>query len=315
MEMHMNNQQARARFEGLGIQALPQPSEKTPAVNPDYVFRADMANEMAGFWLMGAPAMKLVGHKGCGKTTIVEQFHAALNYPLVKITAHPRMEASSLLSQFVPVATGGFAHRYGPLALAAKHGCSVLIDEYNLLDPGEAASLNNILERGMFEIVETGEVIRPAEGFRVFVACNPNDKAAGYFGRNDQDSSNDDRFWTVFVEYPSASEEIPIVEKILGAIFDETTAKSYAENMVSVANKVRKQFMGVSQDNSALELTMSTRTLINWAQGFTIFSDAPSPLHFALERALTNQKHGSATKVAIHEIVADVTGEAYPTKA
>jgi len=310
----MNHQQARARFEKLGIVALPQPSEKTPALNPDYVFRDDMSNEIAGFWLMGTPAMKLVGHKGCGKTSVVEQFHAALNYPLVKVTAHPRMEAASLLSQFVPDPKGGFVHRYGPLALAAKAGCSVLIDEYNLLDPGEAASLNIILERGMFEIVETGEVIRPSDGFRVFVACNPNDKAAGYFGRNDQDSSNDDRFWTVFVEYPTAAEEVPVVQKILSTLLDDATAKAYAENMVTVANRVRKQYMGVSQDASALELTMSTRTLINWAQGFTIFADAPSPLHYALERALTNQKHGSATKVAIHEIVADVTGETVPTK-
>ena len=307
----MNPQEARAFFENLGIPALPNPSEKTPTLNPGYIFSEKIANEMAGFWLMGNPAMKLVGHKGCGKTTIVEQFHAVMNYPLVKITADPRMEASTLLSQFVPTAAGGFGHRYGPIALAAKMGYSVLIDEYNLLDPGEAASLNNILERGQFEIVATGETIRPVEGFRVFVACNPNDKAAGYFGRNDQDGSNDDRFWTVFVQYPTADVETPIVQKILGTLLDDATAQAYAENMVTVANRVRKQFMGVSQDASALELTMSTRTLINWALGFTVFAELASPLHFSLERALTNQKHGSATQVAIHEIVADVTGEAY----
>lgn len=311
----MNYQETLAFFNTLGINANQQPCEKTPAVNPDYVFRKDMATELAGFWLMETPAMKLVGPVGCGKTTLVEQFHAVLNYPLVKVTANPRMEALTLLSQFVPVEGGGFAHRYGPLALAAKYGYSVLIDEYNLLDAGEAASLNNILERGMFEIVATGEIIRPAEGFRVFAAENPNDTSAGNFGRNEQDSSNNDRFWTLFVQYPSPSEEIPVIQKILGTLLDEATAKAIAENMVTVANKVRKQFMGVSQDASALELTMSTRTLINWARGFTIFAEAPSPLHFALERALTNQKHGSATKVAIHEIVADVTGEAFPTKA
>ena len=151
----MNHQTARQKLEKFGITALPAPSEKTPRANPDYVFREDLLGEIAGFFLTGLPALKLLGHKGCGKTTIVEQIHAALNYPLVKITAHPRMEASSLISQFVPVATGGFAHRLGPLAQAAKAGCSVLIDEYNLLDPGEAASLNVILERGQFEL-QTG---------------------------------------------------------------------------------------------------------------------------------------------------------------
>lgn len=303
----MDINEVRNAVAGLGITALAAPDHHTPKVNPEYSFRKDMLTEMAGFWLMGETAMKLIGHKGCGKTTVVEQFHAALNYPLIKVTCNPRMEAAQLRGQFTPV-QGGFSYTHGALVRAAKAGCSILLDEYNLLDPGEAAGINDLLEGGMMEVPETGEVIHPAPGFRIFACCNPNDQAMGYFGRNEQDSSNDDRFWTIVVDYAKPEEEIPLVERMLSSTFDDAVTKSYAEKMVQVANKIRQQFMGVSSDGSALEMTMSTRTLLRWAKGMTVFHEAPQPVHYALARAMTNQKPFSETKVAIHAIVTDIFG-------
>lgn len=304
----MNSNQVREFCEERGFTALDQPNINTPRIDENYNFRPELLTELVGFFMMGLPAMKLVGHKGTGKTTVVEQFHAALNYPLIKVTAHPRMEVSSLIGQFVPVPGGGFAFRHGPLTQAALAGVSLMIDEYNLLDAGEAAGLNNILERGMFVIPETGEIIKPAEGFRVFVSCNHNSRENGYFGRNDQDSSNDDRFWTIEVGYPKPEEELPLVQRILETTFDSDVAQSYAKCMVDVATKVRNQFMGVSKDSAALELTMSTRNLLSWATGMTVFHEVSEPVHFTLARALTNQKPLSDTKVAIHQIVTDVFG-------
>lgn len=66
----MKHQDARAFFEKVGISGLAKASEKTPLQNPDYVFREDMLREMAGFWLTGLPAMKLVGHKGDRKSVV-----------------------------------------------------------------------------------------------------------------------------------------------------------------------------------------------------------------------------------------------------
>ena len=304
----MDAREVRMAAESFGLKALPEPDKHTPKVNEQYAFRKGMLTEMVGFWLLGETAMKLVGHKGCGKTTVVEQFHAAMNYPLIKVTCNPRMEAAQLRGQFAPV-QGGFSFTHGALVRAAKAGVSILLDEYNLLDPGEAAGINDLLEGGMMEVPETGEVIHPAPGFRIFACCNPNDQAMGYFGRNEQDSSNDDRFWTITVDYPSAEEETPLVQSVLEQTFDTTVAAAFAEKMVQVANKIRQQFMGVSSDGNALEITMSTRTLLRWAKGFTVFHEAPQPVHFALARAFTNQKPFSETKTAIHAIVTDIFGE------
>lgn len=304
----MNADQVREFCQKQGFTALQTSSINTPRVDENYNFRRELLIELVGFFHTGMPAMKLVGHKGTGKTTVVEQFHAALNYPLLKVTAHPRMEVSSLIGQFVPVPGGGFAFRNGPLTQAALSGASLMIDEYNLLDAGEAAGLNNILERGMFVIPETGDVIKPVDGFRVFASCNHNARELGFFGRNDQDSSNDDRFWTIEVGYPSPEEETPLVQRILETTFEADIAKSYAKSMVDVANRVRNQFMGVSKDSAALELTMSTRNLLSWAIGMTVFHEVNDPVHFTLARALTNQKPLSDTKVAIHQIATDVFG-------
>ena len=174
---------------------------------------------------------------------------------------------------------------------AARYGLSVFLDEYNVMDSSVTTSLNPILEGGKIDIPETGETIFPKEGFRVFAACNPNDKGLGFFGRNEEDASNKERFWVVEFGYPTPDQEVPIVSAILKSVFDDSTADSYAQKMVEVANRIRQQYMGESGAADALEVTMSTRTLRRWAKGITVFGGqggSANPITFTLARALTN---------------------------
>lgn len=295
---------------GISVEGMDVPGEFTPAVDPDYVFRLDLMRDMVGFWFSGEVAMLVIGHSGCGKTSFIEQFHAKLNLPLMTTVAHPRMEIADLIGHYVPTADGGMAFHYGPVARAAKEGLSVLIDEYFVLDPGVATGLNALLQGGMLYIPETGEVIRPKAGFRVFAATNPADIGAGYFGRNTQDAANQDRFWTVKMAYPKPEEEIPLVKKVLeNGVDDGDVAQMFAERMVDVANRVRKQYCGESDASNAIDVTLSTRSLKRWAALFCMFPKMERPEHYSLDRAVTNRSSPETAK-AIHDIVDLVFGTA-----
>lgn len=306
-----NHQEAAAFAEQQGLSSL-QASEYTPLINPDYVFRMDLVIEMIGFMKMKrAKAMWLTGLQGSGKTTLVEQFHAAMGWPLIIFAANPQTTAKDLIGGLKPAAGGEWVYRDGPVAVAAKVGCSVLIDEYNLSEPGELAGINKVLDGQTLDIEETGERIIPMAGFKLFAACNPADASKGFLGRNDMDASNLSRFWMVDVPYPDAVVEEKLVAAILASGIEQSEVASYATNMVDVANRVRNQSMVANAADGALELTFSTRSLLLWAEGMCVFGEADNPLHFALERALTRQaRSDTGTKEAIHQIVHDVFGVA-----
>lgn len=305
----MNHEQVREVAAKFSLPIL-QSGAFTPKINEAYNFTADLLREMIGFFMMGRTAMKLVGYKGCGKSTIVEQFHAAMGYALLTISCTPRTEAQDLIGRMLPT-PNGLQYVYGPLVMAAKNGCSVMLDEYNVLDPGEATGLNQLLQGGSIYIPETGEVITPAPGFRVFATCNPADRSLGLLGRNEQDSANDDRFWVIWVDYIKAEDEIPLVEAVLAksGVFKDDIPRVYAEKMVEVANKIRKNYMGESNDGSALEITISTRGMLAWAQGICVFKKAESPLQYSLDRAvLGSLPRSSSTRDAISQYLKDVFG-------
>ena len=276
------------------------PCQFTPPIDHGYKHRIDLIRDMFGFWVSGEIAMLQIGHSGCGKTSMIEQWHARLNLPLLTVVAHPRMEIADLIGHFIPTGDGGMAFHYGPVTRAALEGWSVLIDEYFVLDPGVATGLNAFLQGGMLYIPETGESIRAKEGFRIFAATNPADVGAGYFGRNNQDAANLDRFYVVQVPYPEAIDETPLIQQVLldEGIGDDSVALLYAERMVSVANSVRKVYCGESDTsengNSSLEagsidITMSTRTLKRWAKLFMLFNSMPEAEIYSLNRALLNR--------------------------
>lgn len=295
--------------KGILLDGNEHATEFTPAVDPDYVFRVELLRDMTGFWMSGERAMLVTGYAGCGKTSLIEQWHARLNLSLLTVVAHPRMEIADLVGHYIPTASGGMAFHYGPVARAALEGISVLIDEYFVLDPGVATGLNALLQGGMLYIPETGEVIRPKEGFRVFAATNPADVGAGFFGRNTQDAANQDRFYTVCVGYPLPEEETPLIQKVLmqQGIEDQAVAQMYAERMVDVAGRVRKLYCGESDDAGAIDMTLSTRSLKRWAALFMMFSQVDRPEIYSLQRAVTNRANPETAK-AIHDLVDLVFG-------
>lgn len=283
---------------------------RSPRPKPGYVWDVDKLKWMIAFFLSGNTAGRFIGHTGTGKTECVQEFHAQLNLPLYCLTANPRMEAYHLIGRLVPLADGTVGWRDGPLLAAARYGCSVVIEEYNVLDPGEATGLNSFLEGRPYTVPDTGETVVPAQGFRVFATVNP--KSFGYAGRNTQDIANDDRFIDVLFDYPPEDVEKQLVVDFLTQLkVRQDSAENLAGMVVRSASRIRRSFMGESDGADALPFTMSRRGVMEWAK-WTILSQslAPAgtePLYHALDMALGNRQDREARE-ALHVLVEGETG-------
>jgi cobaltochelatase CobS len=287
------------------------PTLKTPKRLQSYIWTQALINTMVLFWFSGETSLKLIGHTGTGKTEAVMQFHSALNLPLIMLTANPQMASRDLIGGFFPTASG-YAWRDGPVTMAARMGLSVVIDEYNVLDPGEATGLNAFLEGRAFTIPETGETVVPRQGFRVFATINP--KASGYNGRQTQDLANDDRFVDAHTVYPPKDVEIAAISEYLkSASTDPAEAANIAEAVATGASAIRQAYMGENDDANALPCTMSMRCSMRMAKWTVLYTrvyqgGAPeSPLYMALDTVLANRQRPEVRK-AVREAFKLATG-------
>lgn len=291
--------------------------DDVPTSNPDYVFCPMMLTDYIMFRNSGHTALKIIGHTGTGKSSFVEEFHARLNLPLYVCNVHPRTTAADLIGEYGPTEQGGLKFYYGPVALAAINGSDCLLDEYNLMDPAEANALNDLLEGRSVYIRELQDWIHPRPGFRVIATVNK--KGPCYIGRNTQDAANDDRFVSIFADYMKRDHEISLIKKVLskGNVQDDV-AQNLAIKFRDVAESVRKQFIGESDSASALDVTISTRSLLSWVKFFLMSKNIKKPpenyepIHYALERAKTFQA-SDETRLAIHALVEQTFGFKYNT--
>jgi cobaltochelatase CobS len=260
-----------------------------PPVDPHYVFEADRLRQYCMFWVGGFRALMIEGDPAAGKTSFVEQIHARLNVPLHKVPCTPRTESYQIIGQLLPDEGGRLRWQDGPVLRACREGTSVLLDEYNVIDPGEATGLNMLLEGYSWTIPETNEIITPAPTTRFFVTQNAVDSKAQVSGRNVQDVANDDRFSYMQVDYLRPDLEKDLVERhLMGARINADVAKTIAGICVEVANRVRQAFRADAPD---IEKPLSTRVVLRWAKYTVMYQNVMkvqgrSGLHYAINQAV-----------------------------
>lgn len=287
-----------------------------PAATPEYQFGVDILRDVLAFLAAAdGDGLFLSGPTGCGKTSVILEIAARLNWPVRRVNGHARMELHDLVGSMSLSATdaGGTktVFKHGPLARAMQEGSIFILDEVDLLDPSIAAGLNPILEGNPLVLTENGgEVIRPHPFFRFVATGNTagmGDDTGAYSGTVTQNLAYLDRFWVVKAGYPAPEVE----EKILAAKFGDLLAEPLRERMIKLANEVREQFVGTGRAGATLSVTFSTRTLIRWAGLFLTYSrssiDGPK-LQYTLERALTARAAPHEAE-AIHEIARMVFAE------
>jgi cobaltochelatase CobS len=292
------------RASGRTIKGYASASPFTPSLNPFHVFH-EQARDLIVWLLDASDPLYVFGPQGSGKTSLVKELAARLNYPVFEVTGHNRLEFPELAGHLV-VKDGQMGFQYGPLALGMKYGGIFLLNEIDLLDPSTAAGLNGVLDGSPLCIPENGgELVIPHPMFRFAATGNTNgssDETGLYQGTLRQNSAFMDRFWLVEIGYPKAEMETALLERVAPGLPSDLRAK-----MVAYANEVRGLFMGTRTTGSdaVLEVTFSTRTLIRWADLTIKFQPLAwqglSPINHALDRALAFRA-SSESRVFLHEL-------------
>ena len=152
----------------------------------------------------------LYGPTGCGKTTLIKQLAARLNYPTFEVTGHGRLEFADLCGH-ISLQKGSMAYKYGPLPLAMRYGGILLINEADLLSPEVAVGLNGVLDGAPLCLPENGgEVISPHEMFRIACTANTNgggDDTGLYQGTVRQNLALLEGTWPAKSRYPTPETE------------------------------------------------------------------------------------------------------------
>lgn len=115
----------------------------------------------------------LFGDPGTGKTAL---FEAAFGENLVTVQGTIETETADFVGSWTQQTDGTYKWVDGPLVRAMESGVPLLIDEVALIDPRVMAVAYGVMD-GRNELVVTANpergVVKMADGFMVFGACNP----------------------------------------------------------------------------------------------------------------------------------------------
>lgn len=286
-----------------------------PIVDENYVHNKDLVIDLHGLFLQPfSEGLYIQGHTGTGKTSGVVQFHAALKRPLISLNAHGRMTADDLIGFFALVAENSneqpvMKFNYGPLPRAMKEGATLLINEIDLIDPAELASLNEVLDgRPLVIAANGGEVIKPHHDFRIIVTANSKgggDELGLYQGVQVQNMASLDRYRFSEVDYLEKEVEVHILKKMMNGVIPD----AILTNMVEVANGIRKLFIGEQGYQGSISTPMSTRTLCRWARLTPSYlGGKENAIELAFKKSFS-MRLNDAEKEATHRVLKDVFGD------
>jgi cobaltochelatase CobS len=231
-----------------------------PKVSEEYVYLPGELKDVILALEVNIPCY-VWGHKGSGKSELFEQVCARTNRPMLRVQHSANTEESHIIGQWT--VKGGNTHfELGPLALAMKHGWTLVLDEYDFAQPSVLAVYQPVLEGKALVIKEAPaemRVIEPHPNFRLVATGNTNgsgDESGLYQGTLIQNSANYDRFGMVIhKQYMPKDKEIIMLQNRA-----KLTPKD-ADKMVQFATEIRQAFDGAKMSD-----TISPRTLIYASQ-------------------------------------------------
>lgn len=241
----------------------PEIARLVPQVDEDYVVQKNEAALLVA-GIQDNDKTLLNGPTGSGKSSLVKYICAKLNRPFIRINMSGDVESASLFGTLV-VRGGATVWEDGAITEAVKYGAVCLIDEWELMPAEIAMGLQNLLEdNGYLYLKEmpgtsAERTIIPHKDFRLVFAGNTvgqGDTTGAFTGVGVQNTATIDRFTnTVYLGYLQPAHEISVITS------KTTVSNDLAKNMVKFAGMVRNAYM-----SGKIGLTMSPRTLINWAR-------------------------------------------------
>jgi len=256
----------KVMIAGVGIDPIKTASPFVPALNPNYYFPEFTKNLVLD--IIANKRVMLVGHTGCGKTSIIDQIAARINQTVLRVNMHGQTTIGEFLGLWT-VRGGEMVWADGALPLAMRNGWWITIDEIDFAVAQALSGLNSPLEPGgKLCLQEKGhEVVVPHPNFRIFATANSvgcmSRFRAMYQGTNSINAAFLDRWRVHRVHYLPPREEAKVVAAVL------ETKIQLADSLVRVATMARAAF-----EREELSHVFSLRMLIDWGEMFLRTKDA-----------------------------------------
>ena len=184
------------------------PHPDVPRIDPNYIFREELLVR-ALHAVITNQRMYLQGHTGSGKTTLIEQIAAHLNWPFMRINFDSEITRMDLIGRdTLQDGKSVFVDGMLPRAMAGPYICA--FDELDFCRPDVSYVMQSALEGNGLNITEDGgRVVKPHAQFRMFGTGNTvgqGDEHGMYQGARPQSLAFLDRF-TIWAKVPYLDEK------------------------------------------------------------------------------------------------------------
>lgn len=255
-----------------------------PRKDEHYIFRPEQLTRVIYAILTNQRAY-LQGHTGSGKTTLIEQVAAHLNWPFVRINFDSEITRMDLIGRDTLTVNedGTVSSKFvdGILPRVMSGAYIACFDEIDFVRPDVAYVMQAALEGNGLRITEDGDrLVRPNEMFRMFATGNTvgqGDEHGMYQGARPQSIALLDRFtiWAK-VEYLSSDERKSLIERH----FPGMDADS-----VKQLNQYTNEHLEAFTTAKVIQ-PISPRGILAVARAYTILGDMSQALHMTvLDRA------------------------------
>ena len=246
------------------------------------------------------------GPTGNGKSTMIEQICAKHKRPLIRVNLNMMTDEEQLIGTKT-LEDGNVEIVEGPVLIAMRTGCTLLLDEIDAGSANTLLCLQPILEGKPYYFKLKNEMIVPAPGFNIFATANTKGKGSDdgrYIGTNILNEAFLERFAVTFEQdYPNAKIEQKIIENLMDSF--GCPDKEFAETLVKWADAIRRTFA-----DGGVDETITTRRMIHIVRAYAIFKKREKAVELCCNR------FDSATKSAfidLYEKVANPAPEARST--
>lgn len=239
--------------------------DKVPPKDEAYRFKKNDVKVLQFFFGGGINrCLSLTGDTGTGKTSLIEQSCARLNWPLEPFSSHDRATMFELIGGH-RLLNGSTVWEDGPLLSAMRNGAVLLIDEVNVMPPEVLTGLNRVMERFTYLIPETGELVKAHPDFRIAITGNSlnGENKGSYKGVSNMNIAFMNRFTLgIEIDWMSVDEEKAMLQTRFPKIDD--AASQFIAEMAKIS---RLSFRG-----GEMRLPMSPRTTMAITEKLVAFS-------------------------------------------
>ena len=260
--IHIVDGTVKTRRELFGIETICNAivREHVPRLDEKFAFDPELGKAVLSS-LVENDRILLVGPTGSGKSSLIAQFAARLNWPMRRINLHGETSVSDFLGTH-KARNGEVFYQYGILPTAMREGHILVLEELDAATSEILFVLQGVLEEGGTLTIadNAGEHIVPHPDFRLVATANTlglGDDSGLYTGTSVLNASHLDRWSTVFqVGYLGNKDEVAVItDKVPGL------SAALVTGFVNLATAVRK-----AVEEEELYLTFSTRRLLALAR-------------------------------------------------